>query len=65
MTVTLAARTTFCDCNLYKHSFLLFVKELLELFMRHELLVAVEDGDVEVGVGMADEAPAKIDLPTN
>ena len=27
--------------------------------MRHELLVAVEDGDVEVGVGVADEAPAK------
>ena len=26
--------------------------------MRHELLVAVEDGDVEVGVGVADEAPA-------
>lgn len=33
--------------------------------MRHELLVAVEDGDVEVGVGVADEAPAEQVLQSN
>ena len=29
------------------------VQELLELFVSHELLMPIEDGDIEVGVMMA------------
>ena len=43
-----------------KKNFSLFVQKLLKLLVSHELLVAVENGNVEVGVCVTKKTPKEI-----